>query len=82
MTYLILFMIKYFVSHKLFCIFATELKKRQEMKDFQNIENKCCTTNCDAYARGICPFWGESDKLNRCTRIKNYIEEVEDGKDN
>ena len=26
MTYLILFMIKYFVSHKLFCIFATELK--------------------------------------------------------
>lgn len=26
MTYLILFMIKNFVSHKLFCIFAIELK--------------------------------------------------------
>lgn len=43
---------------------------------------RVCTTNCDAYARGICPFGGESDKLNRCTRIKNYIEEVEDGKNN
>ena len=47
------------------------------MTYFQNIENECCTTNCDAYARGICPFGGESDKLN-----KNYIEEVEDGKNN
>jgi hypothetical protein len=52
------------------------------MTYFQNIENECCTTNCDAYARGICPFGGERDKLNRCTRIKNYIEEVEDGKNN
>ena len=51
------------------------------MTDFQNIENECCNRNCDAYACGICPFWGESDKLDRCTRIKNYIEEVEDGKD-
>lgn len=53
------------------------------MTYFQNIENECMgNTNCDAYARGICPFGGESDKLNRCTRIKNYIEEVEDGTNN
>lgn len=52
------------------------------MTYFQNIENECCNTNCDAYARGICHFGGESDKLNRCTRIKNYIEEVEDGTNN
>lgn len=23
------------------------------MTYFQNIENECCNTNCDAYARGI-----------------------------
>lgn len=50
------------------------------MTDFQSIENECCNTNCDAYARGICPFGGEKDKLNRCERIRRYIEEVEDGK--
>lgn len=48
---------------------------------FEDIERACCTTNCEGVARGICPFWGESDKLDRCTRIKNYIEEVTDGKD-
>ena len=50
------------------------------MTDFRSIENGCCNTKCDAYARGICPFLGESDKLNRCTRIQNYIEEIGDGK--
>ena len=50
------------------------------MTDFQSIENECCTTICDAYARGICPFWGEKDKLNRCERIRRYIEEVKNGK--
>lgn len=60
---------------------CNEIKNQRVMTDFQNIENECCNRNCDAYACGICPFWGESDKLDRCTRIKNYIEEVEDGKD-
>lgn len=49
------------------------------MTDFQSIENECCNTNCDGYAHGICPYWGEKDKLTRCERIRRYIEEVEDG---
>lgn len=81
MTFAILFKTFSFVNHKLFYIFAPEFKNYKKM-DIQDIEKECCTTNCDAYARGICPFWGESDKLNRCTRIKKHIEEVEDGKGN
>ena len=50
------------------------------MIDFQNIEKECCNTLCDAYARGICPYLGEKDKINRCQRIRRYIEEAEDGK--
>lgn len=44
------------------------------MMDFQHIENECCNTNCDAYAHGICPYFGKNDKLNRCERIKKHIE--------
>lgn len=52
------------------------------MMDIQDIENECCTTNCDGYARGICPYFGKEEKLNKCERIRRYIEEVEDGKGN
>ena len=47
---------------------------------FEDIERTCCTTKCEGVARGICPYFGQKDKINRCERIKNYIQEVEDGK--
>lgn len=37
---------------------------------FEDIERACCTTKCEGVARGICPYFGQKDKINRCERIK------------
>lgn len=52
------------------------------MIDFQDIERVCCTTDCTGVAQGICPYFGKEEKLNKCERIRRYIEEVEDGEGN
>ena len=39
--------------------------------DKNAVLEKACTTECDAYARGICPFYGQ-EKFDKCQRVKCF----------